>query len=271
LLPGSPLDELIGFKDSTDLRMTEIPDISSLPPSPPRPLNAKARRQSWSEARVRIWWLLGLALFIIAAVFVGAQIKQSAENRNLLRVGVRVNAQIIEANGQTLRKLYPPEQNVIFKFKFKLPDGREHTISDRLKDQRYATGPGQDLPVVVDPSNPDRWTDRVETSWLSDLLVGMALGPIIAACIGIGLMKRRGILKTYREGDALVGVVHSVSTVAFSPGAQSIRFFLRDSDDQRVYSTIPPRSAGPFQEGDEFWLIVPRGAPNASIILRAYE
>src|SRR3954470_17519136 len=160
------------------------------PPQPPRAITQNARRRSWAEPRVRNWWLMSLATFLIALWFVGAQVYASQADRWLIHHGVRVEADILDVDGNPLKKQYTREENLPFHMTWRMPDGRVHTVNERLKAQSKALGPGIKVPLFVDPNNLDHWTDRTEISWTEDLLVGGMLLPIILLLLAIALLNR---------------------------------------------------------------------------------
>jgi hypothetical protein len=247
------------------------PLLSQPPAAAPRPLTARVRRRSWIEPRVRAWWMLALVLMVIAGYFVAMQFARSAQDRRLINSGVRVDARVLEANQNPLpHKTYPPEERAIFKLSYQLPGREPVQIISRLKDQRRPVMTGSTLPLYVDPANPAGWTDRTEVSVVHDALVGIMLLPLAAVMLMVAVIRRMGVLRVWRTGQALQGVVVETGQTATAPLSRVVRFALSDSSDNRVFCALVPARLGALQRGDAIWLIAPSGRPQQALVVAAY-
>jgi hypothetical protein len=243
------------------------------PPSqPPRALTNNARRRSWAEPRVRNWWLIAAAMFLIALFFTGSRMVTSLRDYSLMKNGVKVEALILDAEGgNVLKKLYPPENRTTFHMSYRLPDGTERHINEPLKDQRKAVGPGMKIPLYVDPKDPSRWTDRVEISWLEDTMISLLLLPTILLFLAIAFVNRMGVLKAWQNGPAMHASVVELKQSASAPRSSILRFVLGHYHDQRIFSTLIPNRRARYQPGDVVWVILPNTTPRWAILAELYE
>jgi len=255
--------------------MPEAPSdaLGATPTPAPRPITAAARRRSWLEPRVRVWWLAACAVTLVAAVAAGGQLAASARDRWLLTHGVRVKARIVEANGYRLKgKVFGPDEHAHFRLEIPLP-GRQSYITDRvyLKDQREDLGYGMEVDLFVDPGDPSRWTDRIEASFLRDIMVLLVTLPAAALLLLAAWWRRRSVLRVWREGLAHMAVVVDVRKAATAPLSRMVCFAVQDSRDNRVYRSLVPRRCGPLAAGDALWVVAPAGRPQRAIVAALYQ
>jgi hypothetical protein len=255
----------------TQLTQDDLDNLPPQPSQPPRAITKNARRRSWAEPRVRNWWFMSLAIFLIALAFVGARVYASLSDRALIKHGVRVEADILDVEGNTLKKLYTPEENLRFHLSWRMPDGRVHTVNERLKAQRGAIGPGKKVPLYVDPKNPSRWTDRTEISWAEDTLMGMLLLPIILLLLSISLFNRYQTLQAWKNGPSIHASVVEIKQSATAPLSRVLRMVLANYHDQRIFTTLIPTRLARYQPGDIVWVIIPSTTPRWAILAELYE
>jgi len=155
---------------------------------------------------------------------------------------VRVEADIIDVDGNPLHKLYEPDLNLPFRMTWRMPDGKVQTVFERLKAQRQALGPGKKVPLYVDPRDPNHWTDRTEISWTEDTLVGMLLLPTILLMLAIALFNRYQILKAWQNGHPMHASIVEIKTSATAPKSRVLRMVLGHYHDQRIFTTLIPPS-----------------------------
>jgi len=253
------------------LSETDTDNLPPPPPAAPRALTANARRRSWAEPRVRNWWLLAIAIFLISLWFVGQRVYGSQSDRWLIHHGVRVEADIIDVDGNPLHKLYEPDLNLPFRMTWRMPDGKVQTVFERLKAQRQALGPGKKVPLYVDPRDPNHWTDRTEISWTEDTLVGMLLLPTILLMLAIALFNRYQILKAWQNGHPMHASVVEIKTSATAPKSRVLHMVLGHYHDQRIFTTLIPTKRARYQPGDVVWVIIPSTTPRWAILAELYE
>jgi hypothetical protein len=215
---------------------------------------------------------MAAAMFLVAIFFTGTRMVPSLRDYSLMKSGVRVEASIIDAQGgNTLKKLYDPDQRVAFHMTYRLPDGSYHEINEPLKDQRKAIGPGMKIPLYVDPKNPSRWTDRVEISWLEDTMIALLLLPTVLLFLFIATFNRFGVLAAWKNGHAIHASVVEMKQSASAPRSSILRFVLGHYHDQRIFSTLIPNRRAKYQPGDVVWVIIPSTTPRWAILAELYE
>lgn len=242
------------------------------PADPPRELTPRVRRRSWIEPRVRIWWMGALVLLGITACLVGPRLAGSWRDRLLIREGLRVEAEIVEAAGNPLKnKLHGPDENISFKMIFKLPNGQSREIYERLKAQKLALAVGMTIPLFVNPTKPEEWTDRMEISWAEDSLVAIILLPLAIAFVLVALFLRARVLRVWKFGEVIEAVVLETRHAAAAPLSRHVRFVVRGALDRRVFMVTLPTRIANLQPGDTFWIIAPADQPQRALAAGLYE
>lgn len=219
---------------------------------------------------MRLWWLTGLVLAVIAAWLTVGRLLSSAQDRALAQSGRAVEAEILQADhlrivGQTLG----PEANATFTMRYEL-DGRTHEVQGKLKQQRGPLGPGETVTLYVDPQDPSRFTDRTEVSLADDLFVLMLIAPVVVLLVVVALWKRAAALRAWREGEAMAAVVVETKQAASAPMSRLVRYTLRDVKDNRVYSTFVPTRVGVLNPGDVFWVVAAHGNAGRAVVAALY-
>jgi hypothetical protein len=244
---------------------------------PPRPLTSTALRRSWTEPRVRSWWLASLALLVIGIWFVTDQVMASRREADLIRNGVVVPAIISGVdNDSRVGKQSPPGSIVSLKFEWKGADGLPVTeyVSGALYSQNdtdYIVT-GHSVELHVDPNDPTRWTNRTEPEPIARrLIAGAVIFPIALATALWAFLSRRRILRTWREGEAEAYSVVDTRHSALAPLSHSVRAVSVTGQDRRIISVFISGKHPRPQSGDVLWLVHPRGKPAASIAAIAYE
>ncbi len=220
---------------------------------------------------MRAWWLLAALLSIIGLWFVGVRVYASWKDHSLIKNGVRVEADILDVGGNTLKKQYEPEQNASFHMTWRMPDGTLHTVNERLKAQRTALGPGIKVPLYVDPKNLDHWTDRVEISWMEDTMIGLLLLPTVLLLLGIGFFNRTKVLQAWKNGHAMHASIVEVKQTASAPRSRVVSMVLSNYHDQRIFTTLVPTPRATYKQGDIVWVIIPSTTPRWAILAELYE
>jgi hypothetical protein len=214
---------------------------------------------------------MAITLIIISLFFIVGRVWRSFKDLSLMRSGVRVEADIIDVQGNPLAKIYEPELRYHFHLKFKLPDGKVCEVNEPLKDQRKALGPGMKIPLYVDPKNPNRWTDRTDISWIEDTMVGIMLLPMILLLLVISIVNRFAVLKAWKNGHAIHATVVEIKQSATAPFSRLLQMVLSNYHDQRIFTTLIPTRLAHYQPGDIVWVIIPSTVPRWAILAELYE
>ena len=128
------------------------------------------------------------------------------------------------------------------------------------------------LKIRVDPNDPTHWTEVTEPrSWVQELTVVGLLLPLAVLLVIVTFWKRRGVIKTWRNGALKAARVVEVRHTGMAPMSRVIRFTLLDGDDRRVFAALMPTHAGIPLPGQSVWLIVPPNRPSRSIVAQLYQ
>lgn len=252
--------------------MTQVSlNVDSAPPATPRPITPVSVRRSWWEAGVRAWWLMAAGLLLAGVLLSASELAASLRDRNLVRKGQRVEAKIVAAGDTTLEgKIWQPENNVVFTMEYEL-GGQKRTIIDHLKDQRVPLGPGMHVTLYVNPEDPNQWTDRTDVSLLKDMAVGLFLLPLVAIFVGVAELKRRRVLRRWRDGEAAVASVVQVTHSPLAPSSSLLRMTLRDGRNKRILTALLPHSVGRLKAGDELWVVPMSERSRAALVAGLYQ
>src|SRR5688572_23195450 len=203
--------------------LTDTPPVETLPP-PPRPLTPRVRRRAWAEPHVRFWWLAAAAL-VAAGVYMVA-VEYTAWRREvwLVRNGTPVQAKLEQSAGETVAgRPVPHDLSVLLIYEW---EGRQRQSWGLLEGR----GPKEviltksTIPIRVDPNNPDRWTYRKEPPGIVADLLGAALAFALAPLALLAAVSlRRGVLRTWRDGEAADAIVVARHTTALAPRARAVR------------------------------------------------
>jgi hypothetical protein len=245
-------------------------------PLPTRPLTPKARRRSWNEPAVRAWWLAALLVLVAFSWIFLAQMFTA--RRGLYRVDhwTRIPVAKIVMIGNTTRSAYlvAPEDLSYNPVKLTYIDtsGTPRKLEGILEAQRAPVHPGQEIPVLVDPSHPDRWTDRVvPVSLAEELIIPTLLLPLTIILAALAVWQRQRMLKLWRTGVLREGTVLDRKNSATAPKSAVLRCTIDASRDKRVLSVTVPRSTVRLGPGDPISLVTPPGGSGRAIAAVLYE
>jgi hypothetical protein len=253
--------------------MTTVPP--SLPAAP-RPITPVARRRSWAEMPVRLWCVLAITLAVVIAYFTINQVMTGASERNLILNGIPVDAVLTQVGG-TSNPLaaFRRNESVAAKVRYTLPGEENPRVVGGMlaisSEPNAVVHAGDPIPIRVDRTNPNLWTDRTEPrSWLVELSVVMLLFPILAFLLLIALLQRARILRVWRDGDAAEAIVVEVRQTALAPLSRQLRFTLTDGSSSQVCSLLIPTRAGIPAREEVIHLVMARGAPQRAILAKLY-
>jgi hypothetical protein len=173
---------------------------------------------------VRFWWLAAAAL--VAAGLYMLVVNYVAWRRMalLIRNGTLVQAKLERSGGEILAgRPVLPEQGVLLSYDW---NGQRHQswggLDGRAPNEVILTK--STITIRVDPANPDRWTYRKEPPSLAADLLGAALAFALAPLAMLAAIAlRRGVLRTWRDGEAAEAVVIARHGTALAPGTRALK------------------------------------------------
>jgi hypothetical protein len=254
-----------------------VPDPAAsdeLPPPPdaPREVTAAVRRRAWAERRVRVWWLLAIVLAVIATYYAVSRLYLWNQERRLITRGQKVQAEVLswERGGEAPKnKVLPPDVNVYLAFTH---DGQEHRVFGPLGGRREQILTRTFVPLYVDPADPTRWTGRTQPADLGrEMLAALMLVPFVPVLFLVAVARRRRVLRTFRDGDAVPAEVVAVGHSAAAPGSRMVSCVAHtDQADGRVIKVLLPARTAP-RKGDFLWLIMPPNRPEDAVPAALFE
>jgi hypothetical protein len=127
------------------------------------------------------------------------------------------------------------------------------------------------IPLLVDPNDPSKWTDRVEISWLEDTMIGLLLLPTILLFLAIAIFNRYGVLSAWKNGHAIHASIVEIKQSPSAPRSRILRMVLGHYHDQRIFTTLIPARRARYQPGDVVWVVIPSTTPRWAILAELYE
>ena len=246
--------------------MSEISATTTPPPTPPRIVTRAARRRAWADPRVRFWWGTGLVLVAAAIYLLVSRTVAWRQNSRLSVDGTLVQAKILQAEESVAPgKTVAGDKSVRLRYEF---NGKTYEVSAPYLDGRRSEDfliVGNDIPIRVDPNDPEKWTPRQSPAPLAPELIGgeITLG-IGAAVVLFGVWLRRRVLRTWRNARAVSAVVLDARHTALSPSAWAVRCSPVEESDTRVFEVFL-RPKADVSEGTVFWILLPdSGRPLAA-------
>jgi hypothetical protein len=228
-------------------------------------------RRSWTEPRVRFWWLCSFALLVIAAWFLADQIREYSRENRLITGGTLVKATISEIAGSKLHgQAYSRDTPCTLEFTL---NGQDVIMPDAvLSSLGNFISPKDTIDIHVNPNDTSEWTDRTEPEALARrMIAGAVIIPVLAATIATAILLRRRVVRTWRDGIAAAYSVEAVGHSALAPLSYAVRCAPFEMRSRRLVTVfLPPRLAKP-SAGDVLWLIHPWGKTDQAIAAAAYE
>jgi hypothetical protein len=242
-------------------------------PQIPRPANPRARHRSWAELSVRIWLILTITIAAVTVWFTVSRVLESLDDRWLIEHGTPVVAKFKVVNGD-------PVAGHQFARKEALPcvitipvNGVPKDLEIRLEPKENAFAKvGADLPIRIDPNDPQRWTERTQPNpWLNELRMVWLLAPLAGVLLAVTIWKRYGVLRVWRGEPLAAATVVEVRHTAVAPLSRLVRFSFVEGEDRRVHGALMPTRAGIPDKGETIWLICPPGKPSRAIVAELYK
>jgi len=216
------------------------------------------RRRAWSEPHVRISWLIAATLLLISLAFIFNGWLTQRRQARLIRDGVLIDAEIYQAGDERVRnKTQSAESIVILHFDW---NGAKHETRGRpLEGRKQPVVIGSTVRIRVDRNDPDTWTSLDTPQELGQLILsGMIVLPVAGIAFLWTLWKYVGVLRIWREGQAIEALILDSHITALAPLSRAVRCTPVDERDKRVFTVIIPSAQKPMPS-DEVELLA-RGA-----------
>ena len=238
-------------------------------PEESRALTPKARWRSWTEVRVRFWWLMALVFMAVAAVTVTDETLAARRAAWRLTHWERVQANILQLGATRRPTAYgmPGEDHEVT-LVYTDHGGRQHESVGHLIAQEKPYHPQMMVPILIDPNDPQQWTDRIELKPLVyELLGGLTLIPIGLVLMVVALVQRSATRRLWRSGVSEEAVVVESRHTAAAPFSRIVRCTLRNRRDRTVLTVYVPTRYRTFSPGDSLRVIVPSSARNTPALV----
>jgi len=229
------------------------------------------KRRAWRERHVWVWLVLGLALFAVTLYYSLTRTWWWWQDKRLIETGHKLQAEVM---GPLVREDWPagkvlaPDTPVDIKYSIEGKEYRPHGLLAGWKKQIHTRTM---IPILVDKSDPTRWTARMQPVPLrGELLGAFIIAPGAVVLLLIAWFKRGQVLRTYRQGEAVLAEVLGVGQTPSAPLSRLIRCAIHHGEAVRVVKTILPAGKN-TRAGDFIWLIVPPGKPEPAIAASLFE
>lgn len=232
------------------------PVVDAFPP-PPRPFTPRILRRAWAEPQVRFRWIFGLIVLIGALWFAISGMRGWFRDKSLIQLPT-VLAKIKRANDDIhLGRPVPMGAAVLVELR---RDEQPIESWGTLAGYESAKPPaiGEDIPIHVDPEDPNRWTARNEPPSLVVSLFPalICLFFVILAFIA-AWMRRRSVLRIWRDAPAVPAVAVEWQHNALAPRSFSAKCSLAEpTQDRTLFQVIVPAAAAQRSKAADGQLIV---------------
>ena len=165
-------------------------------------------------------------------------------------------------------KVLSPDTPVDIKYTV---EGKEYRPYGVLAGRREQVRTRTLVPIYVSRADPSRWTARTEPARLwGELLGAFMLAPGAVVLLAVAWLKRRSVLRVYRDGEAVLAEVMGVGQTPSAPFSRLLRCAMDRGQGVTVVKTILPASRH-LARGDLVWLIVPPGKSAPAIAAALFE
>ena len=190
-------------------------------PKVPRPLTLRARQRAWQEPIVRFLWLSAIGISVVALYFLGTRYFEWRQEQWLVLNGKMVTATLMHTGqkitGRPIR--IGDEVDVFFDW-----NGQEKQVPGVLMETNDQFVEGQKLDIHVDPNDPTRWTNRLQSTPLRTRLIGSYfLGAAALLAIVLSVTVRLQFLRIWKRGELQEGVVSTHTMTAMAPRSVMLR------------------------------------------------
>jgi hypothetical protein len=231
--------------------------LSPRPADAPRPITRPIARRAWAERRVRVWWILGFAVLGVASYYAVTRFYLWNLETRLVTRGEKIEAEVMGWDigaDNPKNKVVPPDTAVDVQYTYKGVTYRPHGVLAGRKESIFT---GHAVPLFIDPADPTHWTARTTPGALSDeLLSAGIIAPFIPIFFAAAFLRRRSVLRIYRQGEAVSAEILAVGHSAAAPFSRLLRCAIQAGNDVRVIKVLLPTRKSPTV-GESLWLIAP--------------
>lgn len=258
----------------SNVQPVDLPPQDPLPPEPPaapRPITPQVSRRAWMEHSVRKWWVMGALLLLITAYHAASRWMTWKGEKRLIENGALVDAEVMSWE-QNLdlppNKVVPLNASADIVYYY---NGQKYREFGPLEGRNQTTYTRKKIPIHIDRDNPRIWTARLAPEPLRNRLLGaLLLSPGVVVLLAVAVIRRQGVLRLWRDGQAMLGHAMEVRHAAAAPFSRLVSCAVEDDAQNRVVKVIVPAEKAPHV-GQVLWLIAPPGAPERAIPATLFE
>lgn len=226
----------------------------------PRALTERVRWRSWFEPRVRFWWMAG-AVFLGVSLYFLIRGGCGWHHENwLLAHGTLIQATIdtVENEGNTNAikgKMLAPDGQVSGHYTV---DGQTYDLYGFLKRRTAFIEIGADVPLHINPADPNDWTSitsRIRLIDEDDFIHGLGVLPFALLLGAVAVWWRQRVLRLWQQGQAVEATVVESRTSAMAPRLRDLRCAPIVEGQQRVQRVFGPARLGAIAPGERLWLL----------------
>ncbi|MGF1634706.1 MAG: DUF3592 domain-containing protein [Phycisphaerae bacterium] len=237
-------------------------------PTVPRAPTARARQRSWGEQPVRLWALTAVVLLLATVVVTITSTSNALRIRELLTQGIEAEATIITFIG-TRTPSFARNQAPSARIEYVI-DGRTFDAQDELP-----SGPGQwrvgdTVPIRVDPQDPMNFDYPGGVGWWTAMVKIILVLPFALLVTVVAFVKRRGMMKLWRDGEVAEAEVVAVKQTALAPLSSYVGFRYSYGYDNRVYHLYWPNKLGRLEPGDVLNVLRPKDKRRPAVAAGAW-
>jgi hypothetical protein len=218
--------------------------------------------------------LLTLVTTLIVVVLSYQAISLGVDQRSFLKRGVMVDARVVALYGQphgTGRR----DRRHPTTLEFTLPDQASparHEGWMPINPQATDLTIGQAIRVMVDPTDPKRFSDVLTTRpWVELLSTPVVLLPVLGVCAFVWRRTRAGYLRIWREGVEQVATVADAQRSPVAPGATLLKVSIDGQADRRLVLLTWPNRLGAAPRDGKLPVVVHPSRPGRPIAVQVYQ
>jgi hypothetical protein len=227
------------------------------------------------EPSVRAWWMMAIGLALATLYFA---VEQYALNAVVRRRVVTWRHQIVNVDkiNTSSRKSYVVRPDTLrdsdVDMSYLDAAQQRHQLSGHLVGQINSVSPGSSVEVLINPNDPNDFTDRVIPTPLAEqMIIPAMMAPIPIVFAVTALLKRRNTLRLWQGGERREATVVDVTKSAVSPRSAIIRCTVSNTRDRRLIRLAIPRRLMDPHPGNTLAVITPPGDPKRAIAVMLYE